>query len=249
MSFPDLSAIDWGTIGGKLERLVLARFSCTEDDIKAMREHCINLKHIDLRPVKWWENNGIVADFIASDGDQLESVCVYGMEEIELNKVAEACKNARFPAEVYKQQLPVPPLRILGPRLEKILVRRGAFNTGTAEEAAAWNLCINLRVLEATGFKPQGMRAIMATPKHQLIEIILLSSYRNTETIMNIIAEGTKSVETLDVASSNISSSACDKFIDKNNYTLRSINIFKCVTSYSESDVGKMIECPRLQDI
>lgn len=67
-----------------------------------------------------------------------------------------------------------------------------------SEWAAAWSLCSNLKVLHALELDFEEIRAIMGTPKLCLKEInTLFNSYDDdADLIMNIVAEGTKKIET-----------------------------------------------------
>lgn len=66
------------------------------------------------------QENGNVSEVIVSYGDQFDLIKVYGMPEIAFKRVLGACRNARFHADIITDDLLLPTLRILGPRLEKI---------------------------------------------------------------------------------------------------------------------------------
>lgn len=58
---------------------------------------------------------------------------------------------------------------------------------------------------------------------------------------MNIIAEGTKNVETLYISDGKISSGAFDKFIDKNKSRLKSVGVFHASLGIHTSEASKMV--------
>lgn len=63
------SGIDWKHIGAKLELLTFSGFLLSQDELKRMRIHCKNLRHISICSFR--RKNRNMAGFITSYGDQL----------------------------------------------------------------------------------------------------------------------------------------------------------------------------------
>lgn len=261
-SFCEEGDIEWGGIGKKLERLMISGVSCSEDGLKTMREHCKNLKHVDLRIANAFsvEESRNMAEFISSYGDQLDTIHAYDMEVGDLKLVYEKCVNARFHVDVTRDSLSLPALRVLGPRMEKIRIFCEAFDFDREGFTAGWNLCSSLKEFGARKLYVEDISAFMATAKDNLRKIsIYPSAYDeygicNVEEIMNVIAKGTKSVEVLHIEQHIISLSSFDKFIDKNKSTLRSFSVINSADDLiTQADVDKMVEklleCPLLEDV
>lgn len=236
--------------------MVLSGFSYSGDELKNIRENCGNLKHIDMGSRE--EDHENVADFIASYGDLLELVAVRSMAGSQLNRVADACRNARFHAMVFANDLLLQTLRILGPRLEKMICDCDPPDCDFAIWSTSWNLRTNLMVLLVSDVIVGAIRAIMSTPKHQLKEIRILSDineedvYRKPETVTNIIAKGTKNVQELQIPCWFACFGAFTKFIDKSKSTLRSFSIINNIHDPpSSSEIGEIIarlsECTALE--
>lgn len=115
----------------------------------------------------------------------------------------------------------LPTHRILGPRLKKIdnLFSVDRLENAAEESAAAWSLCPNLKALLANEVTLEGIRAITATPKHDLKELRIYSiRFNSAAEIMGIIEKGTKDVEILHFPyiQDNIPLRAFNNFIRKN---------------------------------
>lgn len=209
----------WQNAGRMLEKLTLYGVSFSRDQLQSLRNHWNNLKHIHIS--SWQSENAIIAEFIASYGEQLELVYVNNMAEGELNLVAGSCINARFHAFICTEHLLIPTLRILGPRLDNILIICIINGFNKEEWEAAWKLCTSLRVLDTSLLKVEEIRAIMHTPKLYLTEVsISFSRFRDVddstkETVMNIITEGTMNLHILRFRG-NPSLTASSKLIQKN---------------------------------
>lgn len=105
----DISSIHWDTVGSRLGNPIFAGVSVSDDGLGRIREHCSNLKHIDMGI----QEIGNIAGFMASYGDQLEFVSVEHMPENELNVVAESRRNVRFHAQVFLDNSMVSAIKLL----------------------------------------------------------------------------------------------------------------------------------------
>ena len=180
------------------------------------------------------------------------------MTESQLNLIARSCGNARFHAYSHGIQLLLPTLRCLGPRLDKMRVHcigtRSENHHEPEELAAAWNLCPNLKELEGNNLNVKIVRAIMATPKDHLKKLSIHTYDFDEEgddhdssnkTILNIITEGTKNVETFCFDNDITSIGIFDKLIGENKSTLRYFSVNnKTRNLISQSDARKLVECP-----
>jgi len=251
----NVKGVDWKRIGRHLERLTLCGVSVSQHELGKMRHHCSKLKYLVI--ILRGENNGDVAEFIGSYGDQLDFICIDDKMKGELKVVVENCSKARFHVHFTMGQTMLPTLSVLGPRLEKATLDLSAFAIDTSEWAYHWKICISLKVLTVAHLRVEHIRAIMSTPKYHLKEIrISNGDDSNTKEIMNIIAKGTTNVEIFHYHFNEFgpSLSNLDKFIDKNKSTLRSFRVTnQNRTRFPESDTGKMIrkllDCPLLQEI
>lgn len=207
-------------------------FSFSEDDVRRMRDHCPNLKEIDLRTNG---ENEIILEFNTSYGNQLDLVHIFRMTESELKRIVEACRNARFHIDAgYRPDILLPTLTIVGPQLEKIEFGIYEYEVDGEEWRAAWNLCTNLQVLHENDLSVEIIRSIMATPKLDLQEIRInfLIDYdgeyegREDKSFMDVVADGTSNLEKLYFGNyEHASPNTFDTFINKNLVTLWSVTI------------------------
>lgn len=167
----DLKDIEWSIFGSTLQSLRLTgeEVEVTESVLDRIRRHCHNLKHIDISKI--CTTNDSVMKFVASYGDQVETVHVYYWNERETKHVVGKCRNARFHVEFDWDFYVLPNLKIRGSRLEtvKLDCTRGEFVK--REWRAAWHMCSTLKILIVRNLKVTEIRAIMHTPKDYLKEI------------------------------------------------------------------------------
>lgn len=173
-------------------------------------------------------------------------------------------RNAQFHAAAAHMIRFLPTLRILGSRLERVKLDRyqDACTIDEDEWAAAGSVCSNLWTLFADLIKVEQIRAIVATPKHQLKEIRIFSLAprakidSNAENIMDIIVEGAKKVEIFHFLCIRYDPSlgALDKFIDNNKSTFRSFSITNETSrslhpSVVSEIIPKLLECTVLEEV
>lgn len=94
----------WERIGSELESLVISGVFVSQDNLRRIREHCRNLRRIDMD----LQDEECYAEFTASYGRQLDFVYVHNMKENQLNRVFEGCRNARFSAFISSNDLLLP---------------------------------------------------------------------------------------------------------------------------------------------
>lgn len=257
----DISGVYWANVGSKLETLIIHSSLLNEDELKRLRKHCNDLKHIDKSCGKCGENSEHITEFDASYGDQLNLIHVSGISEGELRQMFDLCTHARFHADVDKRHLLLPTVRILGPRLEKLKFGFFRREVDAGAWTAAWSLCPMLQVLNARALMLEETRAIMRTPKNHLKEIHICYGeyedyedddfYSKPEKVMNIIATGTRDVEILFYENFIIFTRVFDKFIDKNKAILQFVTIINNGIPFRQSEADgmarKLLACPNLQ--
>jgi len=236
----DIKGVDWQHTGKNLERLTLCGVTVSQNELDEMRKHCTKLKYL-VMILQSGGNNGDIAKFYLSYGDQLDFICIDDMMKGELKHVAANCSKARFHVHLHRwfHGSILPTLSALGPRLVGATLHwQRTTGINTREWAATWKICNSLKVLILQELPVAYIRAIMSTPKYHLkelrisiVEIIHFHFYEHDPSLSDL-----------------------DKFIDKNKSTLKSF----CVTNeedapFPESDIGKMLKkvsyCPRLQEI
>ena len=128
-------------------------------------------------------------------------------------------------------------MRILGSRLMMLRLFEGE-EMFTEEYAAACDSCTNLEVLFVTLLRVDVTRAIIATPKDNLKVLRIYytvneqAGVSSMETIMDLIAEGTRNVQILDVKELKTSLGAFDNFIGNNKSSLRSFSVINTVDDF-----------------
>lgn len=85
-----ISGLDWQKSGREWKSFTVSGCKFSEAELKTIRENRRTIEHIDVDAYP--NDNGKVADFLASYGDQLELVDVRQTHESQLNRAVGACR-------------------------------------------------------------------------------------------------------------------------------------------------------------
>lgn len=88
-----------------------------------------------------------ISKLLVSYGNQLEWAYLSKFTERSMKDVAKSCRNARFRLHKPQRELLLPALNLFGDKLEIISAILENHNGDTSRYTAAWNSCVNLRVL------------------------------------------------------------------------------------------------------
>jgi len=204
----------------------------------------------------WKQSGGNITESIGTYGDQLELVHVQNMDESELNLIVGKCKNVRLHADISKNNSAV---RILGQRLESVFCDGPKYGMIVSEYA--WNTCSNLKKLILLNVNWADLRPVLATPKENIM-LLHINITRiwddggdsSVQTIMNLIAQSTKSIEIFHFTDYISSARVLYKFIYKNKSTLRRFSVcneggYLNTQSDASKLVENLVECPLLEEI
>lgn len=252
----------WEYIGKRLEYLTLCCIFNNQEEIEIEKimTYCRNLRQIRINHL--WKRNKEISNLLTSYGDQLEYCHAESMNEGELTSITSACKNVRFSATLLASN-GMDTLNILGSRLEVLNVTYRSFwldylfcgesiYFGEWFVSNPWNKCVNIRTLKIDNCSIQHARTIMATPKVHLkilnISIADRMQENEVKTMLDIFSKGTGGVEKLVYYGESFFGGAMDKFIARNQTTLREFHLSIGMVSAQKLDtlLPRFLKCPSL---
>jgi len=189
----------WEKLGGNLKVLTLDCIDtfppCTLQNIG---KYCRNIRHLFV--YGFVHDRSPVVDLLCSYGKQLKTAYLSYMCEGDILKVVRACVNCRFDVQFYGSTPIYPALRILGNRLESVVLRDTSQLKGTAGMRTAWNECTKLRRLSIMVSCPEDLKAIMGNSKTKIevLNINLASTEKQqVKNILKVCSKGCSNIQQL----------------------------------------------------